>query len=116
MKGMFDNWLESIKTMGVFLVCAQTLIHFMPKGAYEKYIRLLVSIMLLVQLVEPIGSMFGFLQKGELQRRIRNMEYRLEQVQQQSYAIEADAENIWSMLLEDVEWETVEGAEQEAQE
>ncbi len=113
---MLDHWLESIKTMGVFLVCAQTLIHFKPKGAYEKYIRLLVSVMLLVQLLEPIGNMFGFLQKGELQKRIRNMEYKLEQVKQQSYEMETDAEDIWSMLLQDVEWEIVDGADQKTQE
>lgn len=98
---MLQHWLESIKTMGIFLICAQVLIQLKPKGAYEKYIRLLVSIMLLVQLLEPIGNMLGQLREGELQSRILNMERRLEYIRQQSYQAEGDAERIWGLLLED---------------
>ncbi len=101
---MLENWLESIKSMGIFLVCAQALIYFKPKGAYEKYLRLLVSVMLLVLLIEPLGSMLGFLQKGELQRRVGEMERKIEQIRQQSYSLEGEAENIWSLLLQDINW------------
>lgn len=100
-KVMFDTWLESLKNMGIFVVFAQTLIHFKPKGAYEKYIRLLVSIMLLVQLLEPVSSILGILQKGELQKRIRNMEYQLGMVGQQAYDMEDEMEDIWDILLQD---------------
>ena len=48
---MLNGWLENIKSIGVFLICAQMLIHFRPSGAYVKYLRLLVSIMILVQFV-----------------------------------------------------------------
>ena len=98
---MFDTWLESIKSMGIFVVCAQTMIHFKPKGAYEKYIRLLVSIMLLVQLLEPVSSILGILQKGELQKRIRSIEYQLGMAGQQVYDMEDEVEDIWEILLQD---------------
>lgn len=98
---MFDDWLQSIKTMSIFLVCAQALIHFKPKGAYEKYIRLLVSIMLLVQLLEPIGSLLGILRKGELQNRMQNIERRLEWIQQQEFEIDKRTEKIWELFLQE---------------
>ena len=100
---MLNNWLENIKTMGIFLICAQMLIHFKPKGAYEKYIRLLVSIMLLVQMLEPVGNLLGFLNKGELQERIRNMEKKMSQIQEQSYLVGQEAEDIWEFLLQEKE-------------
>ena len=50
--------LEKIGQMAVFLICAQTLMHFRPKDSYEKYIKLLVSMMLLILLVEPVMDLF----------------------------------------------------------
>jgi len=97
---MLDSWLESIKSMGIFLICAQTLLHFKPKGEYEKYIKLLVSIMLLVQLLEPIGLLLGLLNKGELQEKIRDMEQKITMVQEQAYSVSDEAENIWDFLLQ----------------
>lgn len=102
---MFNEWLQSIKTMSIFLVCAQTLIHFKPKGAYEKYIRLLVSVMLLVQLLEPIGSLLGILRKGELQNRMQNIERRLEWIQQQEFEMDKRTEKIWELFLQEARTE-----------
>jgi len=113
---MFDEWVQSIKTMSIFLICAQTLIHFKPKGAYEKYIKLLVSIMLLVQLLEPIGNMLGILRKGELQSKILNAERRLEWIQQQNYNIDEQADNIWNVFLRKVQEETLEQQVEENEE
>jgi len=98
---MLEEWLQSIKTMSIFLICAQTLIHFKPKGSYEKYIRLLVSIMLLVQFLEPLGSLLGMLEKGELQGKIKNAERRLEWIKQQSYQTDEKTEKIWDMFLQE---------------
>ena len=102
---MFNEWLQSIKTMSIFLVCAQTLIHFKPKGAYEKYIRLLVSVMLLVQLLEPIGSLLGILRKGELQNRMQNIERRLEWIQQHEFEMDKRTEKIWELFLQEARTE-----------
>lgn len=96
---MLGKWLEQIKAMGIFLICAQMLIHFRPKGTYAKYLRLLVSIMLLVQLLEPVGRLIGILETGEFQRYVREMEEKLGQMQEQTYFLERDAENIWNKLL-----------------
>ena len=46
--------IQYITGIGIFMICAQVLIHFRPDGSYEKYLKLLVSIMILIQLVSPI--------------------------------------------------------------
>lgn len=51
--------LQVIRRVGIFIVCAQTIVHFKPNGSYEKYLKLLVSIMVMVQLVTPILRLLG---------------------------------------------------------
>ena len=64
------DWMEQMKMISIFLICAQTLIHFRAGGTYVKYLRLLVSIMLLVLLMEPFARVFGFLESGELETMV----------------------------------------------
>lgn len=104
---MLDYWLEAIKNMSIFLICAQVLIHLKPKGAYEKYLRLLISVMLLVQLLEPVGRLVGILHPGELAEQVQIMEKKLSQVREESWEMEKQTENIWKKLLEDVDLEDV---------
>lgn len=58
---MQNSFFQAICRAGIFMICAQALIHFRPQEAYEKYLKLLVSLMVLVQLFLPIG---GFLLGG----------------------------------------------------
>ncbi len=53
---MAEQLFEILRRLGIFMLCAQTIVHFRPKQADEKYIRLLVSIMILIQLLIPVGS------------------------------------------------------------
>ena len=64
------DWMEQMKMISIFLICAQTLIHFRARGAYVKYLRLLASIMLLVLLMEPFARVFGFFESGELEMMV----------------------------------------------
>ena len=50
--------MEAIIRMGIFMICAQVLIHFRPNGSYEKYMKLLVSVMILAQLFFPVMNLF----------------------------------------------------------
>lgn len=54
-----DVLLEKIGQIAVFMICAQTMIHFRAKESYEKYLKLLVSMMLLLLLAEPLMGMMG---------------------------------------------------------
>lgn len=56
---MWQGLVGSIRQIGVFMICAQALIHFKPKGSYEKYMKLLVSAMILVQLLSPVAALLS---------------------------------------------------------
>lgn len=50
---------KSIVQMGIFMICSQVLIHFRPNGSYQKYLKLLVSSMLLIQLLSPVFQLIN---------------------------------------------------------
>lgn len=56
---MFENLMESVCRTGIFILCAQVLIHFRPKAVYEKYLKMLVGAMILVQLFAPVGRLLS---------------------------------------------------------
>jgi len=94
---MWEGLLNSIRQMGIFMICAQALIYFKPKGSYEKYLKLLVSAMILVQLLSPVAALLSGKEGQSLEERIgfygnsfeQGMgeavfqEYRVEQIRQQ---------------------------------
>ena len=45
--------LKAIGEVAVFIICAQTLLHFRAKESYEKYVKLLISMMVLLFLLKP---------------------------------------------------------------
>lgn len=52
-----DSLIDLIKKIGIFLIAAQAVIHFAPGAKYEKYIKMIVSVMILLQFVTPVYSM-----------------------------------------------------------
>ncbi|MBQ8231055.1 MAG: stage III sporulation protein AF [Lachnospiraceae bacterium] len=52
-----ELFMKPIIQMGIFMICAQVLIHFRPNGSYEKYMKILVSIMILIQVMSPVVSL-----------------------------------------------------------
>lgn len=51
--------VELIKRIGIFMIAAQAVIHFTPGQKYEKYIKLIVGMMILLQFVIPIRSILS---------------------------------------------------------
>ena len=93
-------WLNEIRSMGIFLICAQMLIHFRPKSSYVKYLRLLVSLILLAQFIEPIGRIAGILEKGQIQNMMQKMEWTL--ADDTGSDLNINEEILWRNLLEDL--------------
>lgn len=59
--------VDLIKRIGIFMIAAQAVIHFTPGPKYEKYMKLIVSMMILMQFLTPVYNIF--LDAGEeLQR------------------------------------------------
>ena len=54
-----NTLVELIKRIGIFMVAAQAVIHFAPEHKYEKYIKLIVGIMVLLQFLSPFYKITG---------------------------------------------------------
>lgn len=68
---MLHTFFTAICKVGIFMICAQAILHFSPKAAYEKYLKLLVGVMVLIQLFLPVFSLvFG----GEMEETARRLE------------------------------------------
>lgn len=85
------------------MICAQAIVHFRPQEAYEKYLKLLVSVMILIQLFLPVGSFLLGGGMGETARRLEQFREELEQELELSAQEAADAdEALERMTLEEV--------------
>lgn len=49
-----EKLFDAICRVGIFMICAQAILHFCPKSAYEKYLKLLVGVSVLLQLFLPV--------------------------------------------------------------
>lgn len=95
--------LARIGQLAIFLICARTLVHFRAKASYEKYIKLLVSLMLLILLAQPLLELFG---GGiSVQERMDKYENELQAIMQtpslQGEEIEKILENITQKHVEE---------------
>lgn len=70
--------METIGKTGIFIICAQVLIHFRPKAIYEKYLKMLVSAMILIQLFIPVSNFFTGAGEPSLAERVAWFEEELE--------------------------------------
>lgn len=64
------GFLSAICQIGIFMLCAQAIVHFRPKAAYEKYIKMLVSSMILLQLFLAVGGIFSTEGKIKMEERL----------------------------------------------
>lgn len=107
---------QAICRTGIFMICAQAIVHFRPQESYEKYLKLLVSVMVLIQLFLPLGSFFAGI-RGEaaaeqLEGFRQSLEESMEEARQKAEETDALLER---MTLEEVrrrmEAQSAEGTE-----
>ncbi len=55
--------LAKISAIGIFIVCARAIVNMGPGQTYGKYLKMLLSILILLQLLQPMPGIFG---KGNL--------------------------------------------------
>ncbi len=70
---------QTICRVGIFMICAQAIVHFRPREAYEKYLKLLVSVMILIQLFLPVGNFLLGDGAREALKRLEQFRTELEQ-------------------------------------
>lgn len=75
---MFDTFLEFIKRMGIFLICAESILHFAPGNSYQKYIRVLIGLMLLTQFLIPVKAILTGEDMAAIENRVNEFRVELE--------------------------------------
>lgn len=89
---------EMICRVGIFMICAQAMIHFRPKGSYEKYLKLLVSVMLLIQIFQPVSKFFSGTTGADLQSRMEWYEQALQEGMAEAAAQNSAAERLLEQM------------------
>ncbi len=51
---MFEALTRDLGRLAIFMICAQMIVLFRPRESYEKYLRLLMSALILLQFLTPV--------------------------------------------------------------
>lgn len=65
---------QLVRELAVFMILAELFIYMLPSGNYEKYLRFLIDLIIILILLEPLGSFFKDSQDGIITGLIRNYE------------------------------------------
>lgn len=100
---MNNPLFQAICRTGIFMICAQAIVQFRPNESYEKYLKLLVSVMILIQLFLPIRNLLKGVDGADADALLNSFRQSLEQemADARRQAEEADA-LLEQMTLEEV--------------
>ncbi len=98
-----NGLLQTICQIGIFMICAQAVVHFRPQAAYEKYLKLLVSAMVLIQLFLPVSRFLFRGDGGDLEQKtqafLEGLEEEMSAAERRAYETDALLEQ---MSLEEI--------------
>ena len=95
--------VQTVCRTGIFVICAQVLVHFRPNASYEKYMKMLVSAIILLQLFLPVSSLFTGEGEQSLAERVAQFEEQLElSMERAVQKYSASEELLERMTLEEV--------------
>ncbi len=101
---MLDAFFEAICRVGIFMICAQAVVHFRPQESYEKYLKLIVSVMILLQLFLPIGGVFLAGGKTDVAKQLTKLTQSIEEGRRLAEEKAAETEEMLEqMTLEEVQ-------------
>lgn len=114
---MLNSFFQAICRVGIFMICAQALLHFRAQETYEKYLKMLVSIMILIQLFISVGVFFMGGKGDETAEALRQFKQDMEAGIQAAEETAAAADAILEqMTLEEVRSRMEEQAAEQAEE
>ncbi|MDR2889251.1 MAG: stage III sporulation protein AF [Lachnospiraceae bacterium] len=67
---MSSTFFEFIKRTGIFLICAESILHFAPGNSYQKYIKVLIGIMVLAQFIIPLKAIISGQERAVIEQQI----------------------------------------------
>ncbi len=98
---MFEELFHTLCQVGIFMLCAQMLMHFRPRESYEKYIKFLIGGMVLLQLLIPV---MNCLKSGtgsepilDVNEFTKEFDLRMEEISRRAY----EAERLQSSLVQE---------------
>jgi len=68
-----------LKQISIFLLLGQTILHFAPGEKYEKYIKVLLGLMLVVQFAAPLMSLGGSTRMAEYENNKKVFTQKMEE-------------------------------------
>lgn len=105
---MITGFFQAICRIGIFMVCAQTFVHFRPKETYEKYLRLLVGTMIVLQLFLPLTNLFRGENVQSLTEGFEQFQMKLERDMEDCMREASKADQVLEkMTLEEVRKESI---------
>lgn len=85
---MFTYLYEWLQNLAFYMILVTAVLHVIPSGGYEKYIRFFCGLILVILLVTPLLSLFGakarfqeLYERAEYERVQREMEEAAEYIE-----------------------------------
>lgn len=101
-----SGFVENIRQIGIFMIAAQAVIHLAPEKQYEKYVKMIASVMILLLFVSPfLGD------SGEIQEKWQE---EIDRMEQEVWEWEIEGEKLsrnyagsgsYHLLIDDIEEE-----------
>lgn len=111
---MFQEFFRAICQVGIFMICSQVILHFRPNKDYEKYMRVLVGAMVLLQIFLPMVRLFNGDGISGLEGSINKFAQEIEASRREAEASGVEADHILEkMTLEQVRKALAQRQEQE---
>ncbi len=111
---MSFRFMETVCRTGIFVICAQALVHFRPNVSYEKYMKMLVSVVILLQLFLPVSSLIAGEEQEDLTARAEWFEEQMRVSLEQAMQRYSEGEKILEdMTLKEVLRRAEQSAEQD---
>lgn len=106
------NILENIRRIGIFMIAAQTVLHFAAGKQYEKYLKIIAGVIILLQFLSPFTSSaddFAVRWQSEIEQMEKQVEEQMErQAKRQSdvlQAVSGTVEPMETVVLKQIEGE-----------
>lgn len=92
--------VSAVKDICIFMIIVQAVLCFAPNAAYEKYIRVLVGVLIILRITEPL---FGIFLKEETRAEIQNRVTALqEELENQKFEIKDQDMEIYRIVEEEL--------------
>lgn len=105
--------LESIKNACIFLLIAQTLMVLVPEEAYAKYVRVLVSLLLILKIMQPLLSLVSGNEMREVMQSNVEQLYVELSVRELPSPMQSETGNLYEHMTEYIAGQIAEGQDQQ---